>query len=398
MTDRSGNSDSFRDLGSVVVGATAFQVMGGLVPQMSPFVIAGLIGGLSLSERDAGTVASVEMMALAATAFVIAPVLPRVSYRRAGLLAIVLTLLAQVASIFAAGTTALILLRGIAGIGEGALFAMSLSIVASHCRNPEKIFGYFQLVWALGSVVLFSVGGEVTAAFAHRGVFTLIAGLTLAISPLLFLVPNLRAVRDEEAKSRVPAPLLGVLLLAAIVLYVAVSAGLFAFSGPMGERVGLDTSQVGYILTLSSLVGLAGAAAATSLNVRWGRIIPISAFAFGYAVIAIMLCLWMDPWAYSFAVLASSVLYSFSLPYLFGLAAALDKKGRWAAAAGSANLLGFAVGPIFVGAVIEAWGYTALAAVCVAMILVFWGITIFIVGTALDRRRDITALSNAVKQ
>ena len=130
---------------SLVIGATACQVIGGLVPQMSPFVVAGLIDGLALSERDAGIVASVELLALAVSAILIAPVLPRLSYRRAGMSALVLTVAAQAASIVSDGWTSLVLLRGVAGIGEGALYAMSLSLVASHCCNPVKTFGLFQL-------------------------------------------------------------------------------------------------------------------------------------------------------------------------------------------------------------------------------------------------------------
>ncbi|MGF6177735.1 hypothetical protein [Ensifer sp. 4252] len=231
-------------------------------------------------------------------------------------------------------------------------------------------------------MALFSMGGELTAAYAHRGVFALIAGLTLAFSPLLLLIPDLRALRHAETLAVPSVPLLGGLLFAAIVLYVAVTAGLFAFSGPMGERIGLNTATVGYILTVSTIVSLAGAGAATALNVRWGRAIPISAFCLGYGIVALILCLWKDPVAYSVAVIASAVLYYFSLPYLFGMAAALDRSGRWAAAAGSAYLLGFAAGPFFAGAVIDASGYATLATVCIAMTVVAWALSVYVVARA----------------
>ncbi|MBW9054527.1 MFS transporter [Rhizobium mesosinicum] len=387
MGDISGITVASRDPPSLVIGAIACQIIGGLVPQMSPFVVAGLIDGLSLSERDAGFVASVELLCLAAAAILIAPNLTRFSYRQGSLFAIVLTLSAQGASIFVGGWNALVLLRGLAGIGEGVLYAISLSIVAAHCQNPEKVFGYFQLIWAIGSVALFSVGGEVTAAFAHRGIFTLLAATSLAFAPLLLLIPDNRAVSDD-GKSGVATgrPLLGMLLFGAIVLYVAVSAGLFAFSGPLGERVGLVTSAVGYILTASTLVGLAGAGAATTLNVRWGRAIPITGFCVGYIFVALALCLWRDPIVYSAAVIASAVLYYFSLPYLFGLAAALDSTGRWAAAAGSANLLGFAAGPVFAGVVIEASGYVSLAAVSSGMIAAAWLLAMYVTGRGYNGR------------
>lgn len=393
MGDISGSAVAPRDSTSLVIGATAAQIIGGLVPQMSPFVIAGLIDGLSLSERDAGLVASVEMLSLAATAILVAPFLSRFSFRPLSLFAIVITLAAQSSSIFADEWNSLVLLRALAGLGEGTLYAMSLGIVASHCLNPERIFGYFQLVWAIGSVALFSAGGEITEAFAHRGIFTLLVGMSLALAPLVFLAPNVRAVNAKTGAAAVS--FLGILLFGAIVLYVAVSAGLFAFSGPIGERAGLNTSMVGYILTASTMIGLVGAGAATALNVRFGRVLPITGFCLGYILVVLMLCLWHDPVAYSAAVIGSAVLYYFSLPYLFGLAAALDQTGRWAAVAGSANLFGFAVGPVFAGAVIGASGYVSLAVISCAMIAAAWLLAIYIISRGFDGGRFSKRLPTA---
>ncbi|ATU90539.1 MFS transporter [Phyllobacterium zundukense] len=381
MTETARDSSTPRDPASLVIGAIAAQVIGGLVPQMSPFVIGGLMDGLSLSERDAGFIIFVEFLALAVTAIAIAPVLPRVSYRRVAGVAVALTLLAQGASIFSASAGSLTLLRGLAGVGEGALYAVSLSIVCSRSSNPDKVYGYFQVVWALGSVALFAIGGQLTAAFTHRGILSLIAGVTLALAPLLFLIPDARAKSGDGTAADViqASPLLGVMTLAAIGLYLTVSAAIYAFSAPLRELAGLDTTAVGYALTVASLVGLAGAGAATALNVRWGRAIPITGFCVGFSLITLALCLWHNPTAYVVALVVSVVIYYFSIPYLFGLAAELDRSGRWAAAAGSAYLLGFAAGPLVAGAAIAAAGYASLAAVCVAITAAAWGLVMGVI-------------------
>lgn len=209
-------------------------------------------------------------------------------------------------------------------------------------------------------------------------------GVTLALAPLLLLVPDTRPFKEEEAASDAEAisPLVGTLLLGAILLFVAVSAALYAFSAPLGERAGMETTAVGYALTIASFVGLIGAAAATALNVRLGRAMPISAFCLGYALIALVLCLWQNSTAYVIALVGSVILYYFSMPYLFGLAAAIDRSGRWAAAAGSAYLLGFAAGPVLGGVVIAASGYTSLGAVCVAMTAVAWILAMIVISRA----------------
>lgn len=367
----------------LITGAVAAQVIGGLVMQMSPFMIGGYMAGLSVSERDAGFAVSLEFLALAVTAIAIAPILPRLSYRRVGLAGVLLVLLAQGASIVSTSWTPLVLLRALAGVGEGALYAVSLCIVARHSSNPDKTYGCFQLIWALGSVALFSIGGEFTAAFAHRGILALIAVVTLALAPLLLLLPDSRAAIDSAPTAEAPqaSSLLGLMTFAAIGLYLAVSAAIYAFSAPFGERAGLDASAVGYALTVATLVGLAGAGAATALNVRWGRAIPISGSCAGLSLVALVLCLGRDPIGYVAALTTSVVIYYFSIPYLFGLAAALDRGGRWAAAVGSAYLIGFAAGPLLGGAVVAAAGYSGLAIVCVAVTAAAWAFAMIV-----DRR------------
>jgi hypothetical protein len=51
MTEPVRDPSPSRDPASLVVGATAVQVIGGLVTQMSPLVIGGLIARLSVSGR-----------------------------------------------------------------------------------------------------------------------------------------------------------------------------------------------------------------------------------------------------------------------------------------------------------------------------------------------------------
>jgi predicted MFS family arabinose efflux permease len=137
-------------------------------------------------------------------------------------------------------------------------------------------------------------------------------------------------------------------------------------------------SAVGYALTFTSLIGLAGAGAATALNVRWGRALPITGFCVVFIIVTLALCLWRHPTAYVVALVASGVIFYFSVPYMLGLAAALDRSGRWAAAACSAYLLGFAAGPVLAGAVIQATDYAGLAAVSVVLTIVAWGLAMIV--------------------
>ena len=144
----------------------------------------------------------------------------------------------------------------------------------------------------------------------------------------------------------------------------------------MGERAGLDKQAIGYAFTAGHLFGLAGAVFATWLNVRIGRALPITVSCLGFAAVVLVpvaraggLCLGparVDP--------ALPLLN----PYLLGLAAALDHTGRWAAAAGSVYLFGFAGGPLLAGAVIGAEGYPGLAVVCASLMVPVWVLALFV--------------------
>ena len=90
------------------------------------------------------------------------------------------------------------------------------------------------------------------------------------------------------------------------------------------------------------------------------RLIPITVSSVAISMLAIVICINTQPVVYVIALILLAVFFYFSVPYLFGLAAALDRQGRWAAAAGSAYLLGFAVGPAFAGTMIEYFDYKGL--------------------------------------
>ena len=364
-----------------VVDVLAAQVIGGVVTQMSPLVVGGVIIGLELTEQQAGMVAFSEFIVLSVTAILIAPVLPRLSVRTLCFSAAGIAIVAQLISLFIADLYLLVSVRCVAGVGEGLVYAASLAVVASRSANPDKMYGYVQITWALLSTILFTVGGHLTDMFAHRGIYGMIFGLTVALTVLLRWLPTEITASEEsdDEDSDAAPPVLGIVTLAGIFIYLTVSAAVYTFTAPLGERAGLSTSQIGYALTAGSAIGFTGAFMATWLNVRKGRVMPITVFSIAFAVIAVVLCLNTNPVVYVVALILSVVFFYFSIPYLFGLAAALDRKGRWAAAAGSAYLLGFAVGPAFAGTMIEWFDYPGLGLASVLGTALAWILLMLVV-------------------
>ena len=368
MSARSGDPLKF------IAAVLAAQVIGGLVTQMSPLIVGGVIIGLELTEQQAGFVAFAEFIVLSITAIAVAPVLPRLSYRSLCFSAAGVAVAAQVRSILLTDLYLIVAVRCIAGVGEGLVYAASLATVASRSVNPDKLYGYVQVTWAILSTLLFTAGGYLTDMFAHRGIYGMIAGITIILIVFLKWLPTDVTVSAESVKKDdTTAPQwMGIITLAGIFIYMTASAAIYTFTAPLGERAGLSTNQIGYALTTGSAVGFTGAGLATWLNIRKGRVIPISVFSVAFSIIAIVLCVNTHPVVYVVTLVLSVVFFYFSVPYLFGLAAALDQQGRWAAAAGSAYLLGFAVGPAFAGTMIEWYGYIGLGVASVIAAILAW--------------------------
>lgn len=364
-----------------VIAVIAAQVVGGLVTQMSPLVVGGVIIGLELTEQQAGFVAFAEFIVLSLTAIVIAPFLPKLSCRPLCMVAAAIAVSAQLLSIATTELSLLVAMRCIAGVGEGLVYAASLAAVASRSTNPDKLYGYIQITWAVLSSILFSLGGYLTDLFAHRGIYGMIACITILLLVLFRWLPTGVSASAAAMKTDTTAvpPWMGLVTLAGIFIYLTMSAALYTFTAPLGERAGLSTSQIGYALTTGSVVGFAGAGMATWLNVRKGRVIPISVFSAAFSIIALVLCLNTNPVVFVVALVLSVLFFYFSVPYLFGLAAALDQQGRWAAAAGSAYLMGFAVGPAFAGTMIEWYDYIGLGVASVIATILAWILLLVVV-------------------
>ena len=144
------------------------------------------------------------------------------------------------------------------------------------------------------------------------------------------------------------SPTLGVMTLAAIMVYL-MPLPRSTYSDASGRACRPRYERGRLCAERLDVGGSAGAGAATALNVRWGRTIPISGFFVGFALVVLVLCLSRNPTAYVIALAASVVIYYFydvlvRLTPLRSIAV-----GHWGGGGGIAYLLGFAAGPVFAG-------------------------------------------------
>jgi predicted MFS family arabinose efflux permease len=329
-----------------------------------PLLIGSLIDGFGLDAPGAGVLGSLELGGIAASSLLLAPLLDRTSRRRVAIRGALVACAGHALSALAGSYLAFALARLAAGLGEGAAIAAANSAAAS-ARDPDRLFARATV---LGGVI--AAGFLVALPFAlepwgHPGGFGAILAISLLGLPFLSWLP---AISDPGATARgLPArKLLGFSALASIFLFSVAQAAIWAFSERIGIAVGLSRQEVGLALGATTVAGLAGGLLAALVGTCGGRMALLAAGLGANVGSTWMVAIAGSSELYLAGLLAWSLAFYFALPYLLGTAAALDRRGRWTAAAAGVSAVGVAIGPVSAGLVVGDSSYAALGGFVIA--------------------------------
>ena len=118
----------------------------------SPIVVGALVDGLGISEGAAATLAAAELTSLAVTALLSAGLVAHRSRRAVGLTGIGLALFGHALSALTPGYATLVILRSVAGVGEGLVLAAG-NAAAAGARNPDRIFAAVTVMTGLAAAI-----------------------------------------------------------------------------------------------------------------------------------------------------------------------------------------------------------------------------------------------------
>ncbi|MGW0117045.1 MFS transporter [Streptomyces sp. NPDC003327] len=371
---------------------------GYLAPYLLPTVVGRLSAGLGLSPAQAGLVGSVLLLGSACAGFSLAARVQRIGPRRAaraGLLAMAV----GYGSAAATGTVPLVVAGAVlGGFGSGTATAVAASGIAGQ-RDPHRAS-------TLGLLSVSATAGALYLTLPHLAPghgppFLAIACAAALVWPLTARLPGPTRACDDAAgrtqdlaqdrtagrtrgrtagrtrglaQDRAPAPLpyrtAGAVLATGILCWSLAQNALWGVSGRIGlTQAGLSEVTVGAVFAAALGAGLAGVTAAGALGSRLGRAVPI-----GLGTVLIAGCVLLSASAGDLASFATgeilwNALYPVVLSYLFGLAASLDPRGRWAVLVGSASSLGTACGPVTGSLLSEHAGHPGMGAVLCALLL-----------------------------
>ena len=351
---------------------------------LSPFIIGALSrsvddGGFGVPEGTSGTLVTVELLAIAAAAYLVIPWLNRASLRKLAFIGVSICLLANLYSLFVApGQVVLMgISRIVSGLGAGVVYSVG-SAAASRTHDPDKIFAFIVVIGAVVSSAGLLLIPIATAGFGYRGGFSFIVLNILVVVPFLALLPSTAKTRATVEKSEMkgaPAPWTAdrraviVLVIAMLILNVGDGA-IFYFSEGIGHSIGMSSEQVGIALTLASVAGLMGGLVAASLNTRYGRTLPLTIALVVRAGASIAIVSQPTPASYWVLQCLLGFTVYFVIPYIFGLCAQVDRAGRVAAMAGGTVLIGSGISASLGGHIIENFSYFHLGLFATLVVIV----------------------------
>jgi len=375
-------------------GLTAAAALG-IIGALTIFIAPGFLGLVAdqgrLGEAGAGYVISSDIntmaMAIGAATFLIT----RVSWRQLAFAGLVLIAAGSLATAFVHTEAAFIGARVCGGLGEGLAVGVSFAALGQ-ARNPDRAFGaYLAAGLTISAVILLLLPilqPRIGTAPFFIGIAVL-AVLTGALVPWMS-TGNVAASSGPSGSTGIHWPLASAGLIG-VLLYFLAQGAVWSYFGEIGAANGVRADFIGRALAISSMAGIGGALLAVLISTRFGRAFPLIASA---AVSAASFLL-LEGHVSGFAFFTSGVLFNaawnFSMPFLSGLCADADGRGRVVCAMGCIQTVGTGLGPAAAALLLGQDGFSSILWMSVAVLIV--SVLIVLLGIRAHHRETAASVS-----
>ena len=342
-----------------IIATCAAQIGAISTPIISPLIIGGLIVGLGVGELEAGSLITIELLVIGITSLILAPLMVRIPHHLLAIAGASVLIMGHALSTQASEMSELFPWRILAGIGSGCLVA-TVNAAIARARSPVQLYG---LAWAAVytvTAILAVLMTETNDVVTYDIVYGWLAAALLLFLPLLWFIPG---HGGETTSIPFPRDSIGtgcILMLCIMIIGISMMA-YYAFLERLAVLIGASPVQTGRIIAAAQIAGIVGGLSAAPVANRFGLIPALVSIACLH-VAAIAVAIWTDQViVLAVAAFIEALLFIIMMPLMMTLAANIDKKGRWAAAAGGVFILSTALGPVTGAALIEVTGYAAIA-------------------------------------
>jgi hypothetical protein len=270
------------------------------------------------------------------------------------------------------GGGGVILLRALAGVIEGVLLWVSVSMIA-RAERPERWSGiYFTGMVVAQFFIALAFAKVLAPRWGSAGGFYALSALCVVSAAVALLLPSrLADLPPAEDGGSLP-PLRGWFALFATMVFVAGGGAANAYLQPIAEQAGLtaDVARTSFWVSLALQIGAGLCATFTAGRIRYFQVFLVTALAqlwvwwtFGHHPAAGLFIAANAVWGF-FAVLLG--------PFIVPLLIDADPSRRAAVQGGACQVLGGALGPFAASWVVS--GHDTRSVIVVAMTLLVTGL------------------------
>ena len=329
-----------------------------------PSLVLGFVTDLGFSELQVGRISTFQLIGLGLGSVASVLLLKYLDWRNLSRFGLALLLVSDFACTLTGEFTPLLILRFISGFAGGvcvSFAAYGLGLTA----NTDRNFGWFMTV---------QVGFAIIASFSFPSVLDL-AGLDgifyvlclLELASIALVSGFMPAVRRESASreqgnDRVRWTLCALVMVGLLFFFTAIGV-FWTYIAPIGLDAGLSKQQTGNAVSVALFGALLGAYAAAALNIRIGRLLPLTLSLALQLVALLLLYQGLDYLMFCLAAALFGFGWYMYVPYQFALLAGFDRDGRPMLLLNAVAGLGSGLGPA-IAAYLLVDGYSLLYILC----------------------------------
>ena len=367
-----GDPASRVDINSLklIVAALIIHTIGPQTVLLLPGFVQGLVEYVGFSDREAGFIASSELMGMTCATIAMMFLVARVNWRHVFALSLLLLIFGNIATIYITEFYVFCVVRFLTGIGGGFIVSLSYTVFGLTAR-ADRNFGlciFFVLVY---SAVVYPFLPWIFTSFNMAGLLVFFALFATVGLPFVRIMPATGEEHREIDENAVNMDWNRKgMALAAMLVYFTANFAVWTYLFRMGIHAGIVEQKVANSLSFSQFLGMAGAFTAAVLGARFGRSLMLTLGILGTAIP--LSFLFGAPGAFAYLVIVSAYQYAWNMthPYLLAAMASFDPTGKMVVYATAMQFVGVSAGPAAAALLVSGDTYTGVLWLGIGLLLV----------------------------
>ena len=345
-----------------VLGIASFLVL--------PSLILGFVSDLGFNEREIGNISTFQLLGLGLGSIASVKLLKYLDWRDLSRFSLALLLVSDFACTLTGDFTPLLVLRFISGFAGGICVSFA-AYGLGQTANTDRNFGNFMAIQVVFAIIASFAFPSVLDLMGLDGIFLILCLLELAAIVLVSrFMPALRweSAAQGQGNDRFHWAMCGLVLLGLVFFFTALG-GFWTYIAPIGIEAGLTKQQTGNAISACLFGALLGAYSAAALNIKVGRVLPMTVSVLLQLIALLLLFQGFDYLRFSIATILFGFGWYMYVPYQFALLAEFDRDGRPMLLLNAVAGLGSGLGPA-IAAFTLAGGYSLLYILCAVFLAV----------------------------